>query len=543
MLGFDKRAARSTWTAALVLLLLYVVYLARKTLFVFTLALLFAYVLAPLVNLLDRIFPARRTRTAALALAFVIVVAIVGALGYLLGVRVVDEASVLALRFPTMVESWQHPPPSDHSMRAQIAERVRSEVATRSQSLISELPQYGLRLLGVASNLIYVVIIPVLAFFFLKDATTMRGHFLDLLEEGPRRALLDDVISDVNLLLAHYMRALFLLSAAAFATYAIFFSVMRMPYAILLAAVGGLLEFIPMLGPVTAIALILIVASLAGVNLVPIVVFVVLFRVIQDYVVSPHLMGRGVQLHPLLVLFGVFAGAEIAGIQGTFLSGGDAVGLAPFADGRAHVGGESILQAFFGIHQRGLALMARQRRVVHQRGLGIKLLRGDRGLDGLFDLVFQVVALIDHVSDFGAPAGLPFEQRDLVEDAEDLVRIDGSQREIVVGVAAVVEMESAQHVFREQPRHDLLDVLRLIMMPGIHQHLGLRAGVARHQQRHAPIRDVGVIEGRLERLVLDQQALVRLQIAVRFHKALFEPAPAMPDIGRARIAGAIREPQ
>jgi hypothetical protein len=127
----------------------------------------------------------------------------------------------------------------------------------------------------------------------------MRGHFLDLLEEGPRRALLDDVISDVNLLLAHYMRALFLLSAAAFATYAIFFSVMRMPYAILLAAVGGLLEFIPMLGPVTAIALILIVASLAGVNLVPIVVFVVLFRVVQDYVVSPHLMGaRGATASP-----------------------------------------------------------------------------------------------------------------------------------------------------------------------------------------------------------------------------------------------------
>jgi len=116
------------------------------------------------------------------------------------------------------------------------------------------------------------------------------------------------------------MRALFLLSAAAFATYAIFFSVMRMPYAILLAAAGGLLEFIPMLGPVTAVALILIVASLAGVSLLPIIVFVVLFRVVQDYVVSPHLMGRGVQLHPLLVLFGVFAGAEIAGIAGTFLS-------------------------------------------------------------------------------------------------------------------------------------------------------------------------------------------------------------------------------
>jgi predicted PurR-regulated permease PerM len=95
---------------------------------------------------------------------------------------------------------------------------------------------------------------------------------------------------------------------------------MRMPYAILLAAAGGLLEFIPMLGPVASIALILIVAGVAGVSLWPVIVFVVLFRVVQDYVISPHLMGHGVELHPLLVLFGVFAGAEIAGVAGTFLS-------------------------------------------------------------------------------------------------------------------------------------------------------------------------------------------------------------------------------
>jgi len=75
-----------------------------------------------------------------------------------------------------------------------------------------------------------------------------------------------------------------------------------------------------MLGPVASIALILVVAGLAGVNLWPVIAFVVVFRMVQDYVISPHLMGRGVQLHPLLVLFGVFAGAEIAGIAGTFLS-------------------------------------------------------------------------------------------------------------------------------------------------------------------------------------------------------------------------------
>jgi predicted PurR-regulated permease PerM len=40
----------------------------------------------------------------------------------------------------------------------------------------------------------------------------------------------------------------------------------------------------------------------------------------QDYVLSPHIMGQGVELHPLLVLFGVFAGAEVAGVAGSFLS-------------------------------------------------------------------------------------------------------------------------------------------------------------------------------------------------------------------------------
>ena len=320
MLGFDKHAARTTWTAALVLLLLYVVYLARKTLLVFTLALLFAYLLAPLVNLLDRVFRARGTRTAALAVTFAIVIAVAVVVGFQLGERVVEEASALAHKFPAMVASWQQPQPNDHSLRAQVIEKVRSEVASRSTSLIATLPQYGLQILSVASNVIYVVIIPILAFFFLKDAPAMRGHALDLLDEGPRRLLLGDVISDVNVLLAQYMRALVLLSVAAFAAYAAFFSVMGMPYALLLAAVAGLLEFIPMLGPLTAVALTLIVAGVAGVSVWPVIAFLALFRMVQDYLISPHLMARGVELHPLLVLFGVFAGTEIAGIPGAFLS-------------------------------------------------------------------------------------------------------------------------------------------------------------------------------------------------------------------------------
>jgi predicted PurR-regulated permease PerM len=324
MLGIDRRAARYAWTAALVLLGLWLVYVVRTTLFVFVLALLFAYLLSPLVNFLDQVLPSSRTRTPALALAFVIFVAIVIFIGGQIGSRVVEQGNTLVGRLPAMLQAWKEPTPTAsstfNSLKQQVIGRVQAEIAQRSTDILEALPKAGLKALSVASNVIYLVIIPILAFFFLKDGDLIRQHILEMLEDGPRRALLDDVLDDIHLLLAHYMRVLVLLSLASFTAYSIFFSIVGVPYAILLAALAGMLEFIPMIGPLTAGITILVVAGVSGAHVVTVLIFLLAYRLFQDYVLSPHLMGQGVELHPLLVLFGVFAGAEVAGIPGTFLS-------------------------------------------------------------------------------------------------------------------------------------------------------------------------------------------------------------------------------
>jgi predicted PurR-regulated permease PerM len=324
MLGIDRHAARYAWTAALVVLGLWLVYVVRTTLFVFVLALLFAYLLSPLVNFLDHVLPSSRTRTPALALAYVIFVAIVIFIGGQIGSRVVEEANSLAGRLPAMLQAWKEPSPAAsstlNSLKQQVIGRVQAEIAQRSTDILAALPKAGLKALSVASNVIYLVIIPILAFFFLKDGGLIRQHILDMLEDGPRRALLDDVLDDIHLLLAHYMRVLVLLSLASFTAYSIFFSIVGVPYSLLLAALAGMLEFIPMVGPLTAGITILLVAGISGSHVVTVLIFLLAYRLFQDYVLSPHLMGQGVELHPLLVLFGVFAGAEVAGIPGTFLS-------------------------------------------------------------------------------------------------------------------------------------------------------------------------------------------------------------------------------
>ncbi len=64
-----------------------------------------------------------------------------------------------------------------------------------------------------------------------------------------------------------------------------------------------------------------------------------------------------------------------------------------------------------------------------------------------------------------------------MEDAEDLVGVNGAEGEIVVGIASIVEVEAAQHAGVQQPRYNLLDVLRGVVMTGVDQHARLRAGL------------------------------------------------------------------
>jgi predicted PurR-regulated permease PerM len=165
-----------------------------------------------------------------------------------------------------------------------------------------------------------VVIVPVLAFFFLKDGDLIRSHMLELLDGGPLRGVAESVMADIHLLLAHYMRALVLLSLSTFTAYAVFFTITGVPFGVLLAVLAMALEFIPMIGPLTAVAVILLVTLISGVHFWAVVVFLVAWRMFTDYFLSVHLMGQGVQLHPLLVLLGVFGGAEVAGVAGSFLS-------------------------------------------------------------------------------------------------------------------------------------------------------------------------------------------------------------------------------
>jgi predicted PurR-regulated permease PerM len=95
-----------------------------------------------------------------------------------------------------------------------------------------------------------------------------------------------------------------------------------LPSPLVLGLIAAMFEFVPLVGPLTVAVLAVLLGLLhsgLGAALM-VVIFLVVLRVVQDYVIYPRIIGGGIHLHPLAVILAILAGAEIAGVAGIFLA-------------------------------------------------------------------------------------------------------------------------------------------------------------------------------------------------------------------------------
>ncbi len=320
MLGLDARVARYTWTVFCVLLLIGMLYLIGETLLVFVSALLFAYLLWPLVHFLDQRLPGR-SKLPSLAIVYLLLIGILSAIGIEIGSRIAVQADALTNKIPELLSRLERPITQPvQGLGMKIVAEFRQQLAEHFRDLILPVSNAILSLVSHAEVLLFIILVPILSFFFLKDGQSLLGTVVSTVSAG-RRDMVNDIANDLHLLLAKYMRALVLLGLSASVAYATFFSIIGLPYGLLLGAIAFFFEFVPLVGPLSSAGIILLVAGLSGFgHLLWITLFLAAYRLFQDYVLSPLLMSSGMELHPLIVIFGVLAGSQIAGIAGAFLS-------------------------------------------------------------------------------------------------------------------------------------------------------------------------------------------------------------------------------
>lgn len=298
-------------------------YVARATLIAFLFAIFFAYLMSPLVAQLERML---KGRGRAIAVIYTLLLVLVIVFFVLVGPKVTHEGARLGQSLPTLMSKLStgelaRQIGADHGWSKASTEFVQSFLISHQDDITQFAQRLGLRLADLAKQAWLFFIVPLLSIFFLKDGRMFSDFLLSTVQSRPQREFLQNVLNDLNQMLAHFIRAQLTLAALTMIVYTVFFEVMRVPNPVALGVFGGSLEFIPVVGPlVAAIAIMAVALVLSYSHWVVLLIFLGLWRLIQDYVSSPRIMGDSMELHPLAAIFGVMAGGEVAGILGVYLS-------------------------------------------------------------------------------------------------------------------------------------------------------------------------------------------------------------------------------
>jgi predicted PurR-regulated permease PerM len=110
------------------------------------------------------------------------------------------------------------------------------------------------------------------------------------------------------------------LCGLSFVFYSAVLLLLRFPYAIALASLGGLLEFIPVVGWTSTFAVIVGFGVVNHLHWIWMATLLGIWRVIQDYAVMPRILGHELKIHPLGAIFAVLVGAELGGVVGIYLA-------------------------------------------------------------------------------------------------------------------------------------------------------------------------------------------------------------------------------
>ena len=298
---------------------------------VLVLAALFAYLVAPLVQFAGRPVriagrPRRLSRAAAIALVYMLIAGGVSGGAALLLPSATQQVNDIVVRAPAYAQSivaWEHGWSRYYErlrIPGEVRQRIDQSALAAGEGAVESIQRSLRALVGALAYLPWLLLIPIFAFFLLKDAATLRRMFLKALpHHGQLRG--HRLFEELNATLAAYTRAQLLACVLVGVLCGVGFAILGIPYPVVLGVLAGVLEFIPLVGPLVLAA---VAATIGALHAPMLALWAVLFlsvlRLVEDYVIYPRLIRRGIHVHPLAVILAVLAGAELRGIAGMFLA-------------------------------------------------------------------------------------------------------------------------------------------------------------------------------------------------------------------------------
>jgi predicted PurR-regulated permease PerM len=314
------------------------VYQARAALLPFFVGAILAYILLPLINWLDArmrviVRGSRITRSLAVLIAYGLsVLLIVGLLTFAIPL-IVTQFNVLGQALPGLARRVYSAAPEvvqvwldryNRSVPAEIRLALERSIQDTLQSLLSALQAGAFATLGVlfstVSFVLGLLIVPLWMFYFMRDQPEIEAA-LNRIVPPAYRDDVRNVRTLVDRVLGAYLRGQVILSFAVGIMSTLGLELLGLDFALLLGTISGLLEVVPVLGPIlAAIPMILVALATSPSKLLWVILLAFAVQQIENYVLVPQITHGTVKLHPAMAMIVLVAGSAVGGVLGVLLS-------------------------------------------------------------------------------------------------------------------------------------------------------------------------------------------------------------------------------
>lgn len=283
-------------------------------------AYVFYYMLNPLVNLFEK----RMSRFIASLLA--IFVGVITILIVIIGVVpiIVEQTQNLITALPRYIEVVKGylEEYSDNAYVQVVVEYVNNNlnVSKISEKLVSIATSGAQGVVSsISSTASVLVTMPFVLFFLLKDASHFNKFVISLLPKKLEKPVAE-TIDEIDDKVGSYIQGQMLVSLCIGVMLFIGYNIIGLHYAFSLATIAAFLSIVPYLGPVIAITpAMLVAASTSWIMVLKMLVVWVIVQFLEGNIISPNIMGRSMNMHPLTVIFVILIGVNIGGVVGAIL--------------------------------------------------------------------------------------------------------------------------------------------------------------------------------------------------------------------------------
>jgi predicted PurR-regulated permease PerM len=312
-------SSSTIWRVILILLFLGFLFLIRDVILIFFIAIIIVSAAQPIVNKLqEKKFP----RVLAVLLIYFIFLLFLGVVVYLIAPSVAAELGRFAGNLPAYFSNLNKFLAEISSLAANYNINAETDnfIGNFSDLLVNSASQIFSNTLAFLGGALRVVIVLSLSFYMLmkKDAVKI---FLKTIIPQKYQDYSVDLADRIQYKMGRWLVGQGSLVIIVFCLYYLALSALGVPYALVLAIIGGLLEIIPYIGPiVAAVPAVLVAFTISPWLAVFVVVAYIVIQQLENHLLTPLIMRKAVGLNPVVIILALLIGGTLAGILGMLVA-------------------------------------------------------------------------------------------------------------------------------------------------------------------------------------------------------------------------------